>query len=74
MSRLITCIWLTNRNGEEAVNYYLDTFKNAPGNHEAKLGDITKAPKASEEVSGMPEGSVMTVECELDGISFMFLN
>ena len=74
MSRLITCIWLVNKNAEEVVNYYLDTFKSAPGNHEATIGDITKAPKASEEVSGISEGSVMTVECELDGTSFMFLN
>ena len=38
------------------------------------MGDITKAPKAVEEVSGRPEGSVLTAECELDGISFMLLN
>lgn len=74
MSKLITCIWFVNNNGEEAFNYYIDTFNSAPGSHEAKLGDITKAPKASEEVSGRPEGSVLTIECELDGISFMALN
>lgn len=74
MSKLITCIWFANNDGEEAANYYIDTFNSAPGNHEAKLGDITKAPKASEEVSGRPEGSVLTAECEIDGISFMFLN
>lgn len=74
MSRLITCIWFAKNNAEEAVNYYIDTFKSAPGSHEAQLGDITKAPKASEEVSGMPAGSVMTAECDLDGTSFMFLN
>ncbi len=74
MSRLITCIWFANNNGEEAVKYYIDTFNAAPGEHSAILGDITKAPKASQEVSGMPAGSVMTAECELDGTSFMFLN
>lgn len=74
MSRLITCLWFTNNNGEEAAQYYLDVFNNAPGSHVAKLGDITKAPKASEEVSGRPEGSVLTAECEIDGINFMFLN
>lgn len=74
MSKLITCIWYARNNGEEAVNYYIDTFKKAPGNHEAKLGDITKSPKASEEVSGRPVGSVLTAECELDGVSFMALN
>jgi|SRR3989338_393462 len=74
MSKLIVCIWFVNNDGEEAVKYYIDTFRSAPGNHEAKLGDITKSPKASEKVSGRPEGSVLTVECELDGISFMALN
>lgn len=74
MSKLITCLWFANNNGEEAVKYYLDTFNSAPGEHSAKMGDITKAPKASEEVSGRPEGSVLTAECEIDGISFMFLN
>jgi len=74
MSRLITCIWFANNNSEEAVAYYIATFNAAPGSHTAKLGDITKAPKASEEVSGRPEGSVLSVECEIDGASFMFLN
>lgn len=74
MSKLITCIWFANNNGAEAVKYYLDTFNSAPGKHEAKSGDVTKSPKASEEVSGIPAGSVMTTECELDGTSFMFLN
>ena len=74
MSRLITCIWFSNNNGEEAANYYIDTFNSAPGDHSGKMGDITKAPKAVEEVSGRPEGSVLTAECELDGISFMLLN
>lgn len=74
MSKLIICLWFVNNDGEEALKYYIDIFNDAPGHHEAKLGDITKAPKASEEVSGRPEGSVLTIECELDGISFMALN
>ena len=74
MSRLITCIWFANNNGEEAAQYYIDTFNNAPGKHSAVLGDITRSPKGVEEASGRPEGSVLTAECEIDGISFMFLN
>ena len=58
MSKLIICLWFVNNNGEEAVKYYVDIFKSAPGSHVAKLGDITKSPKASEEVSGRPKGSV----------------
>mgnify|MGYP003443056982 FL=1 len=74
MSKLINCLWFANNDGEEAASYYINTFNSAPGEHSAKMGDVTKNPKASEEVSGRPEGSVMTAECELDGISFMFLN
>lgn len=74
MSKLITCIWFVNNDGDEAVKYYVDTFNAAPGEHTASFGDITKSTKAAEEVSGRPEGSVMTAECEIDGISFMALN
>lgn len=76
MSKLITCIWFANNDGEEAIKYYIDTFNSAPGDHEAKLGDITYAPKEPEfqKVSGKSEGTILTVECELDGISFMALN
>lgn len=74
MSKLITCIWFANNDSEAAAHYYIDTFNSAPGEHSAKLGDITKAPKGIEEVGGRPEGSVLTAEYELDGISFMALN
>ena len=74
MSRLITCIWFVNNDGEDAIKYYIDTFQSAPGNHEAKLGDITKASKPAAEIPGRPEGSILTVEAELDGVSFMALN
>jgi predicted 3-demethylubiquinone-9 3-methyltransferase (glyoxalase superfamily) len=74
MSKLITCIWFAKNDGEEAAKYYIDTFNSAPGEHSAKMGDITKTPKAVEEVGGTTEGSVLTAEYELDGISFMALN
>jgi len=76
MSRLINCIWFINNNGEEAVKYYVDTFNSAPGgNHKGQIGDITKAPKPSEEIpNSRPEGSVLTAECILDGANFMALN
>ena len=74
MSKLITCIWFANNDGEEAAKYYIDTFNSAPGEHNAKIGDITKAPKGVEEVGGIQEGSILTVEYELDGVNFMLLN
>ena len=75
MPRLINCIWFAKNNAEEAINYYVDTFNSAPGDfHKGELGDITKSPKASEEVSGIPAGTTMTAECVLDGANFMGLN
>jgi predicted 3-demethylubiquinone-9 3-methyltransferase (glyoxalase superfamily) len=75
MLRLINCIWFAKNNGEEAANYYVDTFNSAPGGyHKGQLGDITKVPQASSEISGMTAGSAMTAECILDGANFMFLN
>lgn len=75
MSKLITCLWFVNNDGDEAIHYYIDTFNSAPGDHEATLGDITLAPRPSEDFPGSrPEGSVLAAECELDGISFMALN
>lgn len=56
MSKLIACIWFANNDGEEAVKYYIDIFNSAPGDHSAKMGDITKSPKAVEEASGRPGG------------------
>ena len=75
MSKLFNCIWFINNNGEEAANYYVDTFNSASGGgHVGKPGDITRTTKAGEEVSGRPVGSVSTVEYELDGVKFMALN
>src|SRR5688572_4280249 len=75
MNKLTTCIWFVNNNGEEAANYYVDTFNSAPGgNHEGKISLTQKTPEAASEVSGRPTGSVLTIEYELDGARFMALN
>lgn len=75
MAKLFNCIWFINNNGEEAVNYYVDTFNSAPGGgHVGTLGDISLTTKAGEEISGIPAGAVSTIECELDGVKFMALN
>jgi len=75
MNKLTNCIWFVNNDGEEAAKHYIETFNSAPGgNHEGKMGDLTKTPKSAEEVSGRPAGSTLTVEYELDGVKFMALN
>ncbi len=56
------------KGAEDAANYYVSVFKNG------KIKTIQKYPKAAEAVAGMPAGSVMTVEFEIEGITFVGLN
>lgn len=60
-------LWFDTQ-AEEAARFYTETFKNA------KLGAVTRYPEAGKEVHGKPPGSVMTVEFELNGRSFIALN
>ena len=65
--RFTTCLWF-DKNGEEAARFYTGIFKNS------RIGDITRYTKEAAEVSGQPEGTVLTVAFELDGRSFLALN
>ena len=53
---------------EEAVDRYTSIFDGS------SIGAISQYDEASAEVSGRPEGSVMTVEFQLEGQSFLALN
>jgi len=53
---------------EDAAEYYVSVFKNS------KIKHIQKYPKEAESVAGMPAGSVMTIEFELEGMTFVGLN
>lgn len=55
-------------NAEEAVNFYLKVFGNTKRNRE------TRYTKESAAASGNPEGSIMTVEFEIEGLTFTALN
>jgi predicted 3-demethylubiquinone-9 3-methyltransferase (glyoxalase superfamily) len=59
--------WFDNQ-AEEAANFYVELFPNS------KINKIVRYPKAAEAVSGQSAGSVMTVDLELDGSKFTFLN
>ncbi|HKR21514.1 MAG TPA: VOC family protein [Pyrinomonadaceae bacterium] len=61
--KITTFLWFDN-NAEEAVNFYVSTFKNSKIQHIARYGETGPGPK----------GSVMTVDFELDGESFTALN
>jgi predicted 3-demethylubiquinone-9 3-methyltransferase (glyoxalase superfamily) len=65
--KITPCLWFDTQ-GEEAANYYASIFKNA------RIGHISRYGKAGNEIHGRTEGSVMTVEFELDGQPFVALN
>ena len=67
MQKITPCLWFDD-NAEEAVNLYVSIFKNS------RIGSVTRYDEASAKVSGRPEGSVLTVEFELEGQKFTALN
>jgi predicted 3-demethylubiquinone-9 3-methyltransferase (glyoxalase superfamily) len=60
-------LWF-NTNAEEAVEFYLSVFKNS------KKGRVTRYGKEGKDIHGMQEGTVMTIEFELEGQHFVALN
>lgn len=72
MSRIapqkVTPFFWFDRQAEEAAKFYTSVFENA------RIKQITRYGKAGHGVHGMPAGSVMTVEFELAGQTFVALN
>ncbi len=66
-NKIAPCLWFDTQ-AEEAAKFYCSVFKNA------KLGRVSRYPKAGQEIHGKPAGSVMVVEFELDGQPFVALN
>ena len=66
-SRIAPCLWFDDQ-AEEAARFYTSVFKNS------KIVRTSHYTEAGHEVHGRPPGSVMTVDFELDGISFTALN
>src|SRR5262245_55715374 len=67
MQKITPFLWFDDQ-AEEAAKFYTSIFKNS------KLGKISRYDKASEAAAGRPAGSVMTVDFEVDGQSFVALN
>ncbi|MCK9360831.1 VOC family protein [Patescibacteria group bacterium] len=67
MQKISPFIWFVD-NAEEAVNYYMTTFKNA------KIVSEQRYDAESAKVSGRPEGSIMVMDFEIEGQSFQALN
>lgn len=60
-------LWFDN-NADEAVRFYLTVFKNSSAK------GVSRYDAEGSEVSGMPEGSVMTIPFEIEGQEFIALN
>lgn len=67
MQKISPFLWFDNQ-AEEAANFYVSIFKNS------KIGKTTRYDEDVAKVSGKPEGSVMTVEFQLEGQDFIALN
>lgn len=67
IQRITPCLWFDSQ-AEEAAGFYTSIFQNA------RIGKITRYGKEGYEIHGMPEGTVMTVEFEIDGQAFTALN
>jgi len=65
--RIIPNLWF-DRQAEEAARFYASVFKNS------RVSELTRAGKAGFEVTGIPEGAVVTVEFELEGHRFIAIN
>ena len=63
MQTMTNCIWFDG-NAEEAVDFYLDTFK------ESKKGDVLRYGPDQP----LPEGTVLTIDFELNDMKFLALN
>lgn len=67
LNKMITCLWF-DKNAEEAVNFYSTVFKDFKSGRRLYYG------KEGQEIHGMPEGTLLTVEFEMLGQQFMALN
>lgn len=67
MQKITTFLWYDDK-AEEAANFYVSIFKNS------KIGGITRYGEAGSKAAGIPKGSVMTIEFQLDGQEFSALN
>ena len=67
IQKIVPNLWF-NTQAEEAARYYASIFPNSG------IGRITHYGKAGNDIHGMAEGMVMTVEFTLNGQDFLALN
>jgi predicted 3-demethylubiquinone-9 3-methyltransferase (glyoxalase superfamily) len=67
MQKIIPCLWFDDK-AEEAAKFYASIFKNS------KIGDVSRYGKEGYEFHGKEDGTVMTVDFEIEGQQFVALN
>ena len=67
VQKISTNLWFDNQ-AEEAAKFYTSVFKNS------EIGKIARYGKEGFEFHQQPEGTVMTIEFELEGQQFIGLN
>ena len=67
MQKITPNLWF-DTNAEQAVAFYTSIFGNS------KTGAIARYGESGAKVSGLPKGSVMTVDFEIEGFKFVALN
>jgi predicted 3-demethylubiquinone-9 3-methyltransferase (glyoxalase superfamily) len=67
MQKITPFLWFDDQ-AEEAVNFYTSLFKNS------KIGRIFRYTEEAADKTGLPVGSVLTIEFEIEGQKFVALN
>jgi predicted 3-demethylubiquinone-9 3-methyltransferase (glyoxalase superfamily) len=67
MQKITPCLWFDDK-AEEAAKFYASIFKNS------KIGAVIHYGKEGYEIHGREEGSVLTVDFEIEGQKFVALN
>lgn len=65
--KIVPFLWF-DKQAEEAVKFYVSIFK------KSRIGEVTRYGKEGYGVHGMEEGTVMTVDFEIEGQKFVALN
>src|SRR4026209_1096156 len=67
MQKISPCLWFDDK-AEDAAKFYTSVFK------DSNIGDVTRYGKEGYEIHGKEEGTLMTVEFEIEGQKFLGLN
>ena len=67
VQKITPFLWFDTQ-AEEAVEFYTSIFKSS------KVIEVTRYGKEGAEASGRPEGTVMTISFQLEGVDFVALN